>query len=1015
MKISEFAVKNYQFTLIVFLGALALGVFSLFNMPKSEDPRFEAPTFFIVSVYPGTSAADMERLLVNPIEKRVRQFDDLRRVFSTAADGFAVTVVEYKFEGNANERYQEVLREINALRNELPPDLYSLDVKKITASDVNVYQYALISENVPYKELRRQAEELSDRLKKIKAIKNVEISGCPKENVRVNLNIEKIAQYKIPMLRIIGALQSENTGIPGGSISVGSKKFNVKTDGSYKELDEIRNTIVSSNGTKIIYLRDIAEVGFGYEDDNYTTRYNGHRAIFVNASMKDNQNILALKSQAEPVVEAFKKTLPKSIDFASIFDQTESVEKRLLRFAKDFGIAILLVLLTLLPLGTRASLVVMISIPLSLAIGLVFMNLFGYNINQLSIVGMILSLGILVDDSIVVVENIERHLREGANKREAAIEATKQIGLAVVGCTATLIFAFLPLLFLPEGSGMFIRSLPVAVVCTVFASMLVSLTIVPFLSSRLLSNHANSEGNFFLRLLKKIISGTYSKVLEKALNRPWTTVLISALLFFATLKIIPTLGFTLFPKSDKPMFLVDIEMPEGTNVAATTQTVYEVEKILKTKPLIRNIATNIAKGNPRIYYNVLQHGEAENYAQLFVQLGQETESKDKVALIDELRNELKSIPNTEISVKDFEQGPPIEAPLSYRLFCDNLDTLRTLSAKIETLVKETEGTIYVTNPLKIQPTDLKININKDKAGLLGIAPSDIDRTIRLGIAGVNIGKFRNDAGDEYNLNVSIPRAQHKPDMSVFDHIYINNILGTPYPLREVADITFEASTNQIKHYDFERFIAVSAFNKTGYITERVNQVIEEKLQHFKFPKGAYYIAAGEKESKQRSLGGMGTIVLITMIGFIGILILEFRTFKSTLIVLSVIPLGVIGAILMLFFTGNPLSFTAVIGFIALIGIEVKNSILLVDFTNQLREEGMELDTAIREAGEIRFVPIVLTSLTAIGGLIPLVIEFSPLYSPLALVLIGGLISSTLLSRLVTPVMYKLLAPSVRKE
>ncbi len=347
-----------------------------------------------------------------------------------------------------------------------------------------------------------------------------------------------------------------------------------------------------------------------------------------------------------------------------------------------------------------------------------------------------------------------------------------------------------------------------------------------------------------------------------------------------------------------------------------------------------------------------------------------------------------------------------------RLFGENLDTLRKISTDVERILKNTNGTIYVNNPIANQLTDLRVKINKEKAGQLGVAISDIDKVVRLGVAGFNVGKFTPGEGeDEININVTLPRGKYST-YNVFDKLYINSFSGQAIPLKQLAAVEFETSTNLVRHYDKARFSTVTAFVKSGYLYEDVTKEVLKKLEKFPFPKGYRYVAAGEVENKQESFGGLGTIILITAFGFIAVLVLEFGNFKSTLIVLSVIPLGVIGAVSMLFITGNPLSFVAVIGLIALVGIEVKNSILLVDFTHQLRERGVPLDEAIEHAGEIRFVPIVLTSLTAIGGLIPLAIENNPLYSPLAWVIIGGLISSTLLSRLVTPVMYKLLPPKV---
>ncbi len=997
--------------LIMFLGVFSLGIFSLLNMPRGEDPEMKSPQFPVVVIYPGTSPADMEKLVVEPLEKRLSELENMKRIITDVYDGVAVLKIEYEHSVDPDEKYQEMVREVNSVRKDLPADIFSLEVRKVTPSTVNIYQFALVSEHAPYHQLKQYADKLKDRLGKVKALKNVSNWGFPAQEVEVSLNIEKLAQDKIPINRIIGALQSENINIPGGSININTKKFNIKTSGNYQSIDEIRNTIVFSTGSKIVYLKDVAEVRLGYEDEKHLARLNGHRAVFVTAAQKDGQNILKVRDEVEPVVAEFIKELPTNIDFVKSFDQAASVDKRLTRFGFDFLIAIGLVLITLLPLGYRASVVVMISIPLSLAIGLILLNAFGFTINQLSIVGMIIALGILVDDSIVVVENIERYIREGYSRMNAAIAATRQIGLAVLGCTATLCLAFMPLMFLPDSAGDFIRSMPAAVIFTVLASMVVSLTIVPFLSSRLLSEHHNEGGNIFMRGLKSIISGSYSKVLHVALAHPAITLFITVLIFGGSLLLVPSVGFSLFPKSEKPMFLINIETPVGTNLYETNRVSRYVDSVLATKKEVRNFATNVGQGNPRIYYNVIPKDAAENYAQIFVQLTTE-KTDEKIAFIDELRRTFDRYPNAEIAVKDFEQGPPLEAPLAYRIFGENLDSLRVLAGRIEQLVQQTEGTIYVNNPLKTQPTDLKVVINKDKAGLLGVPVSDIDRTVRLGIAGLNIGKFRAENGDEFNINVSLPRQQATQNYEVFNKLFVNNVQGTAIPLRQLADIRFESSPNQIRHFDKERFVTISAFLKTGYLTNEVNQILIKKLEQFPFPKDYTYGVAGEQENQEKSFGGLGTIILITAFGFFGILILEFGTFKSTFIVLSVIPLGVIGAIFMLLATGNTFSFTAIIGLIALMGIEVKNSILLVDFTNQLRAEGLSLDEAIQEAGEVRFVPIVLTSLTAIGGLIPLVIEYSPLYSPLALVIIGGLISSTVLSRLVTPVMYKLLPPRV---
>jgi multidrug efflux pump subunit AcrB len=1011
MNISEFSVKNWQFMLCMFVGVVALGINSLMNMPRAEDPEMSSRSVAVVYVYPGTDAVDMEELIVDKVEKRLNELENVKEIITFVSDGLASVRIEFLWnKENQNNNYQATVREINALQKELPADIYRTEIFRFSPSDVSIMQVALVSDVVSNQTLGDHAERLRKQLEKIPALKNAKDWGFPSSTVRVELNVEKMAQAGIVANRILGSLQAENTNIPAGSLVAGARKFNVKTSGDYKSLDEIRNTIVSTNGQKIIHLRDVAEVNFNYEEETHLTRLNGHRCALVTVAQKDGNNISKTGAIVNPIVEKFEKSLPSNIKLVKNFDQSISVNKRLNSFAKDFLIAILLVSLTLLPLGFRAAVVVMISIPLSLAIGLAALDYLGFSINQLSIVGLIVALGILVDDSIVVVENIERWMRDGYAKREAAIKATKQITLAVIGCTVTLILAFLPLNFLPENSGEFIRSMPLAVTLTILASMIVSLTIVPFLSSRILKENHNEHGNIFMRALKKLISGSYSKLLHWALRNPWPTIAVAVVLFAASLQIPKVIGFALFPKSEKPMFLITAETPEGSSLAETDRVAKLVEAELKQNKTVKYYTTNVGRGNPRIYYNIIQRNETANYAEFFVQLN-DIEPEQKTQIIDQLRSRFASIVNAQIKVKDFEQGPPVEAPIAIRIYGEDLVKQRKVAADVAAILQKTNGTVYVDDPLAYRKTDLRIKINKEKAGLLGISIADVNRTIRLAVAGLNIGTFKAENGDDYAINVTLPKGKNAT-LEVFNDLYVNTLMGGAVPLRQIADIQLETASNQIRHYNLDRLVTVTANLKSGFQIDKVYKEVIDKLDKYPMPEGFRYSAAGELEARQKSFGGLGTIILLTIFGFIGVLILEFGTFKSSLIVLSVIPLGVIGAFSALYLVGYPLSFVAIVGLIALIGIEVKNSILLVDFTNQLRAEGVPLLEAIEQAGEIRFVPIVLTSLTAIGGLIPLAIEANPLYSPLAWVLIGGLISSTLLSRIVTPVMYRLMPPKV---
>ncbi|MCE9602472.1 MAG: efflux RND transporter permease subunit, partial [Gemmatimonadetes bacterium] len=607
MRIAEFAVKNRQFTLVVFFALLVMGAFSIVTIPRAEDPTFPIPIYPIAIVYPGATPTDIEQLVVDPIEDKIRALEGLIDVKTTIEDGLAVIQPEFDVSVDADRKYDEMVREINALRPTLPQDLARLEVIRINASDVNIAQFALVSETAPWTELDRAARGLRDDLARLPGVKESATWGYPRREVRVALDAGRLAELRIPLATVIQAIGGESVNIPGGSVDAGRRRFNVKTSGSYRSLDEVRETVIGGGAGATVRVGDVARVEWDYEEAASHARLDGKRAVWVTANMQERQNIMAVRDRLWAAADAAEAALPAGITMERPFDQSANVRMRLSRLSMDFMIAILLVLLTLLPLGFRASWIVMVSIPLSLAIGVTLLKAVGFTINQLSIVGFVIALGLLVDDSIVVTENIARRLREGMSRFDAAIAGSKQIGVAVIGCTATLMLAFTPLLFLPEGAGAFIRSLPAAVLFTVAASLVVSLTIIPVLASRMLPEHEGPEGNWLLQKVMAGIESFYRPLLRTSLAAPRTTLLVATGLFLASLLLIPRLGFSLFPPAEIPEVLVNIELPDGAAMTETGRVLNQVEKIVsasKDKGDVRWLMSNLGHGNPQVFYNI---------------------------------------------------------------------------------------------------------------------------------------------------------------------------------------------------------------------------------------------------------------------------------------------------------------------------------------------------------------------------------------------------------------------------
>ncbi|MCC6241657.1 MAG: efflux RND transporter permease subunit [Gemmatimonadaceae bacterium] len=1008
-----FSVRRWQFTVLMFLMFAALGYSSWLAIPRAEDPAFPVPIYTAVAVYPGASPEDMEQLVTEPIEKRLYALTDVKELKSVSSNGWSVVTVEFESDVDAERKYDQVLREINGVRPELPDALLRLNVQRNENSDLAVLQLALVAPVTPYAALDDIAQRFEDGLSRVDGVKQVKRWAAPPREMQITLDLGKLAARSLTPSQVLNALGSDNVQIPGGAVDVGTRRFNVATPGRYRTVDDVLKTVVGGGNGAVIRVSDLATVTWADGDAVHVGRYNGQRAMFVTVAVQEGRNVTTVRNAVWEQLDLLEKTLPAGVTLARGFDQSRNVEARLSQLGKDFALAIALVLITLLPLGFRASIIVMISIPLSLALAIVLLNASGFSLNQLSIVGFVIALGLLVDDSIVVVENISRFLRKGMSRTQAAIEGTKQIGVAVLGATATLIFAFLPLLFLPGLSGKYIRSLPIAVVYAVLASLLVSLTIIPWLASRVMPQHESAEGNRFLQWLDEGIKRTYAPLLHLALGAPKRTLAFAALSVMGAVALVPVVGFSLFPKAGTPQYHVEIETPEGTSLAETDRAVRFVERTIGAHPSTVSIFANIGKDNPAVYYNVFQRAEAPNRGQLLVLIN----AYDNIGtplMLDSLRAQMAQYPGAKIEVKEFENGPPIDAPIAMRVEGTNLDTLQTIAAQFERVLESTDGTQYVNNPVRLQRSDLRVQVNKQKAGLLGIPSAEIERTLRLGIAGLQAGTIRSANGDEYPLVVNIAH-RGRPTAEALERIEVSSVTGAMVPLAQIAQTEFVATTSEINHQDRQRAVTITSFVKSGYNTDAVTKAVLARLDSIALPAGYVLRPAGEIESRQESFGGVGGAIIVAVFAILAILVLEFRDFRTTMVVASVIPLGLVGGILALLFSGYTLSFTAIIGFVALIGIEIKTSILLVDFTDQLRRQGLSIDDAIQQAGEVRFLPIVLTTMTAIGGLLPLALQGSGLYSPLAWVIIGGLVSSTIIARLVTPVLYKLLAPALDED
>lgn len=1011
MRFPRLAIANYQFTLVVVLLLALLGVVSFFTMPRAEDPSVAFSGSNVIAIYPGATPVDLEQLVVDPLEEALNELEDLKDIETVIGDGFARINVEFLYGTDPDDKYDAVAEKVASLRPELPADLARLEAQKISPQDVNILQVALVSATASYRDLRLQAERLEQQLERVPGVKQVETWAFPEQEVRLALDLETMRERGLSLGQIIQAVQASSANMPGGNLDAGGRRFNIRTSGDYESLDDIRRTVIGASNGRIRYLDDVAEVAFDYEDEQYRGRFNGERAVFITATQRKGANIFDVMGGMQERLDGFEARLPAEIGLHTVFDQSVSVEARVNGFFSNLMQGLLLVgLVVVLALGLRASLIVILLIPLSIAMALFGLDGSGLAIQQMSIVGLVIALGLLVDNAIVVTENVSRFIDRGLTGVQAAIAGTGQIGWAIVSSTVTTILAFLPMILLPSGTGDFIRSMPITVVYALIASLFLSLALTPFLASRFLKRTPRSAGapqpRAFQRWLTQVVAGPYRRILRAALARPVVVLGTAVLLFAASLALFPIVGVSLFPKAEKPQFFVNIETPEGTSFDRTDAFTQVVEAALAEKPQVARYTTNVGHGNPRVYYNTFPRSETPTFAQIFV----EAHSYEAaLALAADLRRDFARFPGAEIEVKEFLQGPPIEAPIAIKVIGENLDIIRRIAADVEGIMAQTPGVINLDNSMDEDRTDLRVNINRDKAGLLGIPLVGIDQTVRASMAGLPLARFRDADGEEYPIVARLP-LQDRPTLGDFDRISVASATGARIPLRQVARLDFETSPTRIEHYNLERTATLTSDVLDDYNVAAVTQQVLRALDAYDLPDGYRFHIGGEQGDRAESFGGMGQALLLALLGIFGVLVLQFRSFSQPLIVFAAIPFALSGAIVALLLAGYSFSFTAFIGVTSLVGIVVNNSIILVDYANQLRAEGRTLLEAVQLSGETRFTPIVLTTLTTIGGLLPLTLQGSSMWSPMGWVIIGGLVASTVLTLIVVPVLYRLLTP-----
>ncbi len=1006
MKLPNLAIKNAQFTLTIVLLLVLVGIVSYFNMPRSEDPQFDIPITLIEVVYPGASPTDIETLVVDPLEEEFADIDNIKKVESQIKNGGARIEVIFHYGSDPELAFNKVQLAVSSVKPSLPSGVQDLLVLKATPTAVAIVQLALWTEPTDYKQMEFYAKLLEKRLETIESVKKADIWGYPQQVVAVDLNLDLLLHHNISTTQVMQVLQGRAINITPGFVDANTRRFNVKTSGNFEKLTQLENTIIISNDDFVLRLKDVAQVSFGSQDPNYLAYFDKKPVIFITVEQRTDTNIFSLTKAIQQEIELFKKTVPPSIKMDVLFEQAQSVESRVNGFFNNLWQGLVLVgILSLLFLGLRESLVVMTAIPLSFLIAIGWLDFVGFGLQQMSIVGLIIALGLLVDNAIVVTESIHRERKSHKTLSEAAAAGASKVGWAISSGTITTMLAFLPMLMLASDAGDFIRSMPVTVVLVLLASLLIALTLTPLLASKLFSTKP-SKVKTLQHYINHFAENIYVIWLQKLFKLKAVVISVAIVSLLAMLSLFSDVGLSLFPKAEKPMILIDVETPPNSSLNYTNNVMQQMTSFIEKQELVDKAALNVGNSNPRIYYNEIPKRGVVRYGQVLVVLTEFNQEKIE-RLVNSLRSEFDNWQQAKITVKEFTQGPVTDQPIAIRLISESLADLEYVAKDLASKMAATEGVINIDNPIGVANTELNLQIDYDKAGLSNIDINVLDNTLQSVLTGSYIGRFNDANGENYPILVR----NKNPDLNTLSDVYVTSLTGQQIPLMQVVKTQLHKGQSDYFHYQKLRMAKVSADAASGYSVKALTEEFVQYIEQYNLPMGMYYTLGGEEESRQESFAGLTQIMLITAIGIFAILVLQFKSFLQPLIIFSSIPFAMAGSIIGLYVTGLSFSMMAFIGLISLFGIVVNNAIILIDSTNRNLAEGLSKQQSVLKASATRFTPILLTTLTTIGGLIPLTLYGGSLWQPLGVVLISGLCVSAISSFLLVPVLTELLTRS----
>ena len=1023
MKIYESAVKNPEGTSLIFIGVVLIGLMFYKQLPIDLYPNIDLNMVSVMTTYSGAGAQDVEENVTRPLEDVLNTTEKLKEITSQSRDGMSMIMLEFDFGTDMDAVMNDVRDKVGMISGFLPDGTEDPMILKFSSDMIPVVILSATAEESAGALYKILDEQVANPLNRVSGVGTVSVAGAPEREIQVNVNPAKLEAYNISLEQIAQVIATENVNVPAGDFDIGTQTYMLRLEGEFRNSRDLNNVVVGNNQGKAIYLRDVASVKDTLESrvqENYT---NGRRSASIVVQKQSGANTVAIADAVRAQLPELQKDLPPDIQIETVMDTSEYIKVSINSLLETILLALIIVgLVVLFFLGRwRATIIIMVTIPISLIGSFIYLYLTGNTINIISLSALSITIGMVVDDAIVVLENITTHVERGSRPKQAAIYGTEEVSLSVIASTLTIIAVFLPMTMVGGFAGVMFKQLGWMVTIIISLSLIIALTLTPMMSAKMMRGNKNKKLSHFdrwynkniLPLLNKLDHG-YGRLVNKVARRRKATVWTIVLVFVVSVVISAvTLKTEFMPASDNNTIALTVEMPTGTRMEVARETGHLIARNMKAKyPEIEIISFAVGAAGEDDTWAAMQDN-ASNIISYTLRL---TEAKNRKKTIfdisDEMRQDLAQMPelhHVQVMPGGGDMGMTAGSNVTVEIFGYDLAATDKIAEELRLKLQDVKGLRDIAVSRKEYRMEYQIQFDREKMALNGLNMSTAANAVRNRINGLTMSRFRED-GEEYNIRVRFEE-QYRQSIEDIENILIYNPMGVGVRVRDLGKVVESSTLPQIDRQDRERIVSVtgSLYGRAlSDVVEDVNLIIDQLNP----PTGVQVEMSGTLEDQQESFADLSLLLLIVSLLVYIVLASQFESLTYPFMIILTVPFAFTGSILLLSITGEPLGIMGFVGMIMLVGMVVKNAIVLIDYINLNRERGMSIITAVTHGGRSRLRPVLMTTLTTILGMVPLAIgtgQGSEMWQTLGIAIIGGMTFSTIITLILIPALYSSMA------